>query len=379
MRPSADGDCRLLSGKCQECNDAFEQAFDGGYKCAYCSSTSGGRNSLTYPGCYAYDMSGAQGPACVGKAPAGALVTNGGLFHDKDCTKTPPPTKAPTPVPTPMPTPRPTPPILRRYTLARETSAPTPAPTPRQNSGGVVTDAPTPRPTPAPTPAPTPVPPATPAPTPDAQGQHLIDCRLGLGIEGCPCMSDFDCKRDPMRSEFRCQISDGFELGNCVQDRSTPPPPPAFVDQILIGTAANPGMFGWHLIVVIFVVVCACAAAGAVLFWASRGEGRTDDAFLASVGESSPGSYAMTTFADSSYDGAPEPFATNAAGGTMAGGSLAASAQYGGTAGTAVMGGFMCEVCGKSYNFQSDVDTHRQMRHGGGGGGGTFSGSTFAY
>jgi hypothetical protein len=43
----------------------------------------------------------------------------------------------------------------------------------------------------------------------------------------------------------------------------------------------------------------------------------------------------------------------------------------------AALGMFSCSICGKAYNFQTDVETHMQMRHGANGAGGTMSGNTF--
>jgi hypothetical protein len=54
------------------------------------------------------------------------------------------------------------------------------------------------------------------APTPSVEQQHMIDCRLGSKIDLCPCMSDFDCRRDPSQF-FRCDFSQSaIGLGQCV-------------------------------------------------------------------------------------------------------------------------------------------------------------------
>jgi hypothetical protein len=379
-----DGDCRLLSGKCQECNAAIEMAFDGGFKCTYCSSAAGGRNSLTYPGCYAHNPM--NGPQCNPALPSGAARGNG-LVYDPMCQKTPPPTAAPTPIPTPAPTPRPTPPILPRFTLAPETRSPTPFPTPAPGIG-VITDAPTPFPTPVPTPAPTPAPPPSPAPTPSAEEKHKLDCRLGLKLDGCDCMSDFDCLRDANMT-LACVGATTESLGACEVRPPPEPESPGFVGQVLVGTELDPSLLGWHVVLIVIVVLLALGLAGAVLYWAATSKPSQPPTDLSTPlalnydghDMDGAGGTVLTSFMPTytsgggtvqhqpqtkyledtsvgTYAQVPAPPGANT---TM----MPPPQAYGDASAAPVPSAvpLPCPVCGKEYMFESDVTAHMAARH----------------
>jgi hypothetical protein len=393
-------DCRAHSGDCQKCNSARDGSIQGELQCRFCSYDGSGPMNLR-PGCYAHDPK--IGAPCIGNT-AGAKQ-NSNLFWDQQCTSTPPPTRAPTPAPTPRPTPRPTPPILPAHTLQRETNSPTPRPTPLPAIAGVITDAPTPLPTPAPTPAPTPVPPPTPAPTPTDAEQHLLDCRAGIKMENCPCMSQFDCTRDASNINFRCDAKIN-EIGKCLAEPAPPPEEPPFVDAVVAGTSLEPSMLGWHVIVVVIAVIFALACAAAVLWKASQkpkdGGVSNDIAVYSSMtvkdapanggtiaggggtigGGTTGGTYLMRPGAGSGAGTTSFLPVFSGGGGTVmsaaedtsvgmyaqvpAAPGAAPQAMYATAAGAPVplAEPVACHICGKTYNFQSDIDAHMIARHG---------------
>jgi hypothetical protein len=287
-------------------------------------------------------------------------------------------------------TPRPTPPILPRFTLAQETIAPTPRPTPIPRAG-LDTDAPTPLPTPPPTPAPTPVPLPTPAPTPSVEQQHQMDCRLGIKMDRCPCMSDFDCLRDAGMT-LACVLKAGADLGECEIRPPPVPDVPAFVDQVLLGTDLEPALLGWHVVVIVIAVLFALVIAAFVVWKA------------ATTAPSQPSQQAIDALSQTYAD---QPDGVPGIGMTLLGGAGGTTMSYlarpGAGSGTlssmpedtsvgmygavppppslgmhssqpalyATAGGapiplsepIACQVCGKIYNFQSDIDAHMMARH----------------
>ncbi len=291
-------------------------------------------------------------------------------------------------------TPRPTPVILPRFTLALETKAPTPRPTPMPALIGVVTDAPTPVPTPPPTGAPTPAPPPPPAPTPTAEEQHKIDCRRGFKLDGCPCMSDFDCLRDANMT-LACVVPASGELGVCEVRPAPGPEEPSFVDQVIVGTELEPSLLGWHIVVIVVAVVFALVVAGVVLYKAAtskpsasaaRDFGATVPLFDGPDGTGMTLTGASTTAYLQRPAGAAGAATTSFLPTYTGGGASFKSAsgledtsvgmyaqvpaapqpqQYADAGGAPVPFAepVACQICGKTYNFQSDIDAHMAARH----------------
>ena len=264
------GDCRLNSFDCTKCEAAgtIESAIEGEMKCIYCSAIGGGTPAWINPGCYPWNKT--QDPMGCRGDTTGAFQNNG-LSRDPTCARAPAPTVAPTPIPTPRPTPRPTPPVVEILTLRPATGVPTPRPTPMPVIGFAPTPEPTPAPSPEPTPAPTPIPPPTMAPTPDSAGQHAIDCRLGRIINECPCMSTFDCRRDPSQF-FKCDFArDDGQLGVCVPVDAPTPAPANVLQNVLVRNENNqPTLVGWHLLIIIMIILLACGVAGYILYKAAN-------------------------------------------------------------------------------------------------------------
>jgi hypothetical protein len=253
---------------------------------------------------------------------------------------------------------------------------------------GVITDAPTPFPTPVPTPVPTPAPPPSPAPTPSAEDQHKLDCRLGLKLDGCDCMSEFDCLRDANMT-LACVGATTEQYGVCEVRPPPEPESPGFVAQVLAGTELDPSLLGWHVILIVIVVLIALALAGAVLYWAATSQpaspptdlsaplalnydGRGD--MTSSVGGG--GGTMLTTFLPTYTGGGgtvqqPQTkYLDDTSVGTYAqvpAPPVPAVSQSYGDAGAAPVPSAVplpCPVCGKEYMFESDVTAHMAARHG---------------
>ena len=143
------------------------------------------------------------------------------------------------------------------------------------------------------------------------------------------------------------------DIGACVSSPPVPEEPPAFVNSILVGTRTEPGMYGWQLIVVIFVVVLACAAAAFVLYWASHsGDGGETINFNES---DYGGGSTLTTaqlLADTGYDAPDNNGATMMTNMDNNGGTFTGGAAYDSVSAAGPVGDFNCPYCGKNYNFQ---------------------------
>jgi hypothetical protein len=196
----------------------------------------------------------------------------------------------------------------------------------------------------------------------------MQDCRLGEKILACPCMSDFDCQKIPGK-HFSCQFSGAELIGECQAKMPPTPSPVGFGNSVIAGESDDPSLLGWHLIVIVLIVVGTCAGGAYVLYWASTG---TSDEDAIDMGTSM---YGMK-----GAGGADDSYASAMYGGGGGGGSLGVTSAYGqpDDANGAIVD-VACPACGKTYNFQSDLDTHIQLRHGGdvgggGGGGGTMNG-----
>jgi len=176
-------------------------------------------------------------------------------------------------------------------------------------------------------------------------------------------MSDFDCMKRA-GEHYRCTFQGASILGECQPIDAPTPVPIAFGNKVIAGDSDDPSLLGWHVIVIVLIVVLTCAGGAFVLYWAATGS--SDDQPLdmsTSLTDNMNGSNDDDMYASAMYSGVGDSSNAYAQGGNSMDGMME----------------FSCAVCGKVYNFESDLTTHVELRHGGGGGGGgTFdNGGTF--
>ena len=207
------------------------------------------------------------------------------------------------------------------------------------------------------------MPPPTNAPTPAAAEQYYIDCGLGLVVDGCPCMSDFDCNKDTkLNGEYDCLLGVPGELGTCaIRPVKVVSEPGLLVGMVAARSDGEAGLLGWHVMVIVIVIVLACVGGAYILYWAqSSSPNSSIDYDNSAFGTSGAGLMADNdAYASATFDGGDSMYAVpDSAGGEMT---------------------LNCPDCGKEYHFQSDLETHLQLRHGGGtmSGGGSMMGGGY--
>lgn len=179
-------------------------------------------------------------------------------------------------------------------------------------------------------------------------------------MENCPCMSQFDCERDPSNINFKCMITeDGDGMGICIAMDQPPPEGPGFADAVIAGTSLEPALLGWHVILIVFVIIIACAVAAVVLYIAQTGgpppdrEPLNGDTVLHMMNETGTlnGTHATSS-----------PFLPTYTGGGGTVGALE-DTSLGTYAQVPNAPTYSCDVCGKEYHFMSDVEAHKAARH----------------
>jgi hypothetical protein len=127
-------------------------------------------------------------------------------------------------------------------------------------------------------------------------------------------MSAFDCNKDPTMTYTCVPQKFNDSLGACVLMPPAPVTSPPLLNAIVAGSELKPTLYGWQLLVIIFIIILACVGAAIILFKAASAT--PEPAIVLS--EMNIGSASVDTIA-----------ASLAAGGTIAagGGTVAETTQ----------------------------------------------------
>jgi hypothetical protein len=171
-------------------------------------------------------------------------------------------------------------------------------------------------------------------------------------------MSQFDCDRDARNLNFKCTANVNTGEMVCMPMERPPPDGPAFPDQVIAGTSLEPALLGWHVIVILFVIVIACGVAAVVLYYAYKGGSPPDREKLVQqtdlILNAEENGGTVTGVPMSTYT------PTYTGGGGTTGLQDTSVGMYGNVPEAPT---YTCDVCGKEYHFMSDVDAHKAARH----------------